>query len=453
MLFFTSNINAQNSIISNGGEVVFNQDKTPCLTDIERENIKADIKKSIQRLKSKNKLIYTQQKSPQQVLFDWPVSQASGFSFNEVWAISNYVDHNALFPNQIIDYNCGSKTYDTAGGYNHKGVDIYLWPFSWSQVDNNQAEVVAAQAGQIVLKNNGNFDRSCSFNNNQWNAVYIQHSDGSVAFYGHMKNGSLTAKPVGSSVVQGEFLGVVASSGNSTGPHLHFEVYNDLGDLIYPYIGACNNMNATTWWNAQKPYVDSNINAVLTHSAPPVFNACPTTETTNIQDNFLLSETVYFAIYLRDQVAGTTVNLKITRPDSSIFAIWNFALTSNYNSSYWYWWNTVDAIGTWTWEATYEGQTVTHTFNVSNTLGIGNFDLSSVTVYPNPFNDIVNITSESKIVNVRITDMLGKIIYKLNNSSESIRKIDLPNSISKGIYFIDIESDLNHKKIFKIIKE
>lgn len=34
--------------------------------------------------------------------------------------------------------------------------------------------------GQIIAKGDGQFDRSCGFNNNVWNAVYIQHSDGSV---------------------------------------------------------------------------------------------------------------------------------------------------------------------------------------------------------------------------------------------------------------------------------
>jgi len=25
----------------------------------------------------------------------------------------------------LLDYNCGARTYDTGGGYNHSGVDIY----------------------------------------------------------------------------------------------------------------------------------------------------------------------------------------------------------------------------------------------------------------------------------------------------------------------------------------
>ena len=157
-----------------------------------------------------------------------------------MWSISNYVDHNSAYPNQLQDYNCGTKTYDTSSGYNHQGIDIFTWPFTWKMVDDNSVEIIAAAPGQIIAKGDGQFDRSCGFNNNPWNAVYVRHGDGSVAWYGHMKNGSLTTKNVGDFVNLGEYLGIVGSSGNSTGPHLHFEVYqNDTyTNLIDPYTGC-----------------------------------------------------------------------------------------------------------------------------------------------------------------------------------------------------------------------
>src|SRR5215510_13083944 len=104
-------------------------------------------------------------------------------------------------------------------------------------MDHDQVAAVAAADGIILAKDDGNYDRSCSLTGAAWNAVYVQHADGSVAWYGHLKNGSLTTKAPGALVVQGEFLGIVGSSGNSTGPHLHFEVYDAANHLIDPWGG------------------------------------------------------------------------------------------------------------------------------------------------------------------------------------------------------------------------
>ncbi len=124
--------------------------------------------------------------------------------------------------------------------------------------NENGLEVIAAADGQIIYKHDGEFDMSCSFNSNPWNAIYIRHNDGSVAWYGHFKSGTLTTKNVGDTVTEGEYLGVVGSSGNSTGPHLHFEVYEDdtyaYDKLIDPYSGPSNNWNATSWWQSQKMF-------------------------------------------------------------------------------------------------------------------------------------------------------------------------------------------------------
>jgi len=222
---------------------------------------------------------YANNLSEQQVSFIWPVQQAAGFDYNSTWAISVYLDHDDA-TGGLQDWNCGTRTYDTSSGYDHQGVDIFLWPFTWKQVEEEQTEIIAAASGQIIFKSDGSSDQNCSFNNDQWNAVFIEHSDGSIAWYGHMKNGSLTSKNVGDTVTQGEYLGIVASSGNSTGPHLHFEVYDENNNLIDPYTGPCNDLNDTSWWADQKEYLNSGVNAALTHTDLPNFGSCPEIEET-----------------------------------------------------------------------------------------------------------------------------------------------------------------------------
>src|SRR5688572_10726973 len=111
------------------------------ITDEQRRDIQAQIAKNIARLEIDGRLAPAR---PEVVLFDWPVRKAPGLSDFAVDAISNYVDQNLGYPGQIMDWNCGTRSYDQSSGYNHKGIDIFTWPFGWKKMDNNEAEVVAA---------------------------------------------------------------------------------------------------------------------------------------------------------------------------------------------------------------------------------------------------------------------------------------------------------------------
>ena len=459
--FFISFGNAQTpNKPAGGGEYIFNQENKPCVTPEQRNDMILKAQANIEKLRRENKLSFSEQRRGNHQLFTWPIQKAAGVTFNRIWSISNYVDHNLNFPNQVLDYNGGSTTYDTAGGYNHQGIDIYTWPFTWKLMDDDSVEIIAAAPGQIIIKNDGEFDRSCNFNTTTpWNIIVVQHSDGSVAAYGHMKNGSLTSKNVGDMVSTGEFLGIVGSSGVSTGPHLHFEVLTDatFTQIIDPYYGPSNSMNSDSWWVNQKPYKNPGINAVLTHSqAPNIFPACPTTETPYINNDFETSDTIYFAIYLRDQTAGDIINLEIIRPDnSSLFGVWDVIVGPMNTASswyyYWYYTGLFDMEGEWKWRATFGGETVTHTFNVG-TLSIEDEDFSATSIYPNPFKDIINIKTNNKIINVEVIDILGKKIRGITNDTEGISTLNLEN-LSNGVYFLSLKNDLNQKKTIKVLKE
>jgi murein DD-endopeptidase MepM/ murein hydrolase activator NlpD len=54
--------------------------------------------------------------------------------------------------------------------------------------------------------------------------IVIDHGDGFSSLYGHL---SAVAVSDGEQVAQGEVIGAVGSTGNSTGPHLHFELDRD----------------------------------------------------------------------------------------------------------------------------------------------------------------------------------------------------------------------------------
>ena len=366
-LFITNPAISQYFELENGG--YYEPGHTQCLSHEKRQEIKEMLKQSIHELRENNVLPEPNRNAF--VSFGFPLQQAPGFNDPGFYGISNFVDHNPIFSqvsnNWVEDYNCGNRSYDISG-YNHSGTDYFLWPFDWTKVNQNAVQVIAAASGTIIAKFDGNFDMNCSFNNDDWNAVYVQHSDGSVTWYGHMKSGSLTSKNVGAFVSKGEYLGVVASSGSSTGPHLHFEVYDPNDNLIDPYAGSCNSLNAISWWDFQRPYYDSKINKVMTNFAVPVFNDCPNPATINESNQFFPGNTVYFTAYYQDQLANQISQCVIRRPNGSVFDSWNASSTVPHYSASWWWWSRFipsnEQQGTWSFEITYEGQFYSHDFQV-----------------------------------------------------------------------------------------
>lgn len=75
------------------------------------------------------------------------------------------------------------------------------------------AEILAAASGTVV---------TAGWVSGYGNYTVIDHGGGLMTAYGHQ---SSFAVSVGDVVTQGQVIGYVGSTGNSTGPHLHFEVY------------------------------------------------------------------------------------------------------------------------------------------------------------------------------------------------------------------------------------
>ena len=83
------------------------------------------------------------------------------------------------------------------------------------------APIWASQSGTVSL---------AEFNGGYGNCVIINHGNGVSTLYGHM---SAILVNAGDTVAQGEQIGRVGSTGNSTGPHLHFEILID-GTAVDP---------------------------------------------------------------------------------------------------------------------------------------------------------------------------------------------------------------------------
>ena len=88
-------------------------------------------------------------------------------------------------------------------------------------------EIVASRDGEVFLVEEQFSDNDHTSGHE--NAVIVLHDDGTFARYFHLtKNGALVN--VGDRVNQLDVIGLSGNSGNSTGPHLHFDVMEVVDD-------------------------------------------------------------------------------------------------------------------------------------------------------------------------------------------------------------------------------
>ena len=106
------------------------------------------------------------------------------------------------------------------GSGEHKGIDLVLWRGTYGTT----AQICAAWDGYVsaVRDEVEGFDR----NRSAGNYVIIDHGDGVVTRYYHLAADSVRVA-AGDEVHAGEVIGMMGSTGYSTGAHLHFQVEID----------------------------------------------------------------------------------------------------------------------------------------------------------------------------------------------------------------------------------
>jgi murein DD-endopeptidase MepM/ murein hydrolase activator NlpD len=96
----------------------------------------------------------------------------------------------------------GGRSYEF-----HPGLDI----------DGDKGDSVIAPANGVVTK--------AGWQGGYGNLIEIDHGNGLITRYGHL---SRIGVQVGETIERGQLIGLIGSTGRSTGPHLHFEIR--LGD-------------------------------------------------------------------------------------------------------------------------------------------------------------------------------------------------------------------------------
>ncbi len=169
-------------------------------------------------------------------------AQAQEYRFPTSTEDATHFYPTAYYDHGNVDWACGTTTY---GG--HKGSDFGVG--SWTGMDAGR-DVVAAAPGWVTATHDGEFDRctsgECSGGGGFGNHVKVIHPDGRTTIYAHLKKDSIEVS-ADSHVACGQRLGLVGSSGYSTGPHLHFEVRDANNSRFDPFVGDCSDTPTTAW--------------------------------------------------------------------------------------------------------------------------------------------------------------------------------------------------------------
>ncbi len=192
--------------------------------------------------------------------FSWPISCIPGIDCTGTHFRISYPDVGGTG----LSFACSKPGY-----VGHQGTDIVV-----SSVEQG-VHALAAADGVVRWTADGRFDRcpsdtehdcdeqeksklpaghgkGATLGFNAGNFVVVEHlldNTRYLTLYAHLRNGSLTVTP-GQKIVRGQYLGDVASSGNSQLPHLHFGIYKAEGAMyrpIDPWKGACNTSSGGLW--------------------------------------------------------------------------------------------------------------------------------------------------------------------------------------------------------------
>lgn len=100
---------------------------------------------------------------------------------------------------------------------------LRVHPIYQTERYHNGVDIAAASGATIVAADSGSIIRAANIGDGYGNCVIIDHGNGYMTLYAHMSSMSVSE---GQTVSKGGTIGYVGSTGLSTGPHCHFEVWS-----------------------------------------------------------------------------------------------------------------------------------------------------------------------------------------------------------------------------------
>lgn len=193
--------------------------------------------------------------SGEPLLLTFPVAERERIETR--WVMG--MDHDPEEYEGIEDAIC--TAYDGSGYPScydeHEGTDFDL-AGGFEAMDAGSATVIAAAAGIVEEVVDQHYDRchldedslevTCDGHPIKANRITLRHPGGEATQYKHLAQDSALVEE-GELVEQGQPLALIGSSGWSTAPHLHLELWPGDGRIVDPFAGEFS--QATSYWCEQ----------------------------------------------------------------------------------------------------------------------------------------------------------------------------------------------------------
>lgn len=314
--------------------------------------------------------------------------------------IVNYVDWEESV--DILDHQCGNKTYN-----GHQGTDFMLRSFYTMDSGIN---VLAAADGIVTYIKEGLFDRekTSDVSKGFGNYIAIKHFNGFYSYYAHLAKNSVVVE-VGDTVKAGDYIALVGSSGNSSDPHLHFELWYDSIQLVDPFKGICGNSHSV--W-LETPDYDTSFN-IWTSG---LTNFIPTLDTLREElpklNHFTKAdESITYWSILYGVRKGDTLKINWYTPSGLLWFI-----NSNevpFDAWYFYYWDYIDVPamnidGEWS-ARLFRNNSFVDEIKFTSELVASTKEIKSsqfLNAYPNPVNNSSTIVWQTKLGGYTILELL-----------------------------------------------
>lgn len=375
-------------------------------------------------------------------------------TYGKDFIIVNYVDWGQ--GKQISDYQCGNKTY-----LGHQGTDFVIRNFS---VMDSGINVISSADGVAAFVMDTLFDREKQsvLSKGFGNFIVIAHNNKYYTYYAHLKQNSAVVS-VGDSVKAGDVIGQVGSSGNSSDPHLHFELWYDSLNLVDPFAGACGN-KASLW------LTESNYDSSFQIWSSSLCDFVPDLDTLREEpikvSNFTkLNESITYWNIMYGLKQDDSLILKWFTPEGIEWVRNGYKVTNNY--WYYYFWHYINVPSKQNpdfWKVVlYRNNNPVDSqfFKVQNTNALKKLTIKTqYFLFPNPNEqEFVYLEIDKPLSNdlkIDVTNSLGQIILSQVKSDIDFTNNKLKMSIStlqSGMYSVKIRNNLEVAFIKLVIKK